>query len=108
MNLKAGWNHVQLKLSTARGNPAEMTAIKNIRIFWVNLAGDPLTFKVDDIVLSRGLYAADRTALDALIAEAEAVASPSADLTEALNFAKAATSQRYVDIATARLTGALR
>ena len=106
LNLEAGWNHVQLKIGSARGNARDMTAIKNIRIFWVGLT-KTLTFKVDDIVLSHGLYASDRAELDALIAEAGAVASPSAELTEALDFAKGATSQRYVDIATERLAKAL-
>ena len=59
-------------------------------------------------MLSRGLYAADRTELDALIAKAQAVASPSAALTQALAFAKDAESQRHVDIAAARLSQALQ
>lgn len=107
LDLQAGWNHVQLPLKTAAGNASSMQAIKNVRIFWVNLT-NTLTFKVDDIVLSRGLYAADRAELDTLIAKAEAVASPSAELTEALTFAKGANSQRYVDIATERLEAAMK
>jgi hypothetical protein len=107
IGLEAGWNHVLLPLSSARGNAGEMSAIKNVRIFWVNLT-KTLTFKVDDIVLTRGKYAADRTELDALLAEAKAVASPSAELTAALAFAEAATTQRYVDIAAARLETALK
>lgn len=107
MDLQAGWNHVQLPLGKARYSASAMTTIKNVRIFWVDLT-KTLTFKVDDIVLSRGKYAADRAELDALIANAEAVASPSAELAEALTFAKAATSQRYVDIATERLAAAMK
>ncbi len=109
LNLKEGWNHLQLRIGDARRGSAgwtNLTTIRNIRLFWVNLT-DTLTFKVDDIVISKGKYAADTAELRAMIAEAEAVTAPSAVLTEALAFAKQANSQRHVDIAVQRLEHAL-
>ncbi len=103
LGLEPGWNHLQLKLGTAmQSGMANFKTLENIRLF-LFLSG-PAVFKVDDIVLSRGKYAPDRSGLDALIAEAEALLPEGNSETETLlRRAKNACSQREVDLFTERL-----
>ena len=98
LGLQSGWNYVQLPISrSVRAGAAEFTALKNIRIFLINLPSQ-VTFKVDDIVLSRGKYALYVDELSALIDQAEALnPEDDSDLGVALSRAKDALSQRQVD-----------
>jgi lysophospholipase L1-like esterase len=108
LGLKSGWNYLQLPVSgAAKANVDQLKSIKNIRIFLINLPSE-VTMKVDDIVLAQGKFALYRGELDDLIAEAEA-GKPAEDsaLGIALARAKAAQSQRQVDVATDALAALL-
>ena len=103
LGLKPGWNHLQLKISgAAKTNPEQFKTIKNLR-FFLFLSGET-TFKIDDIVLSKGRYAADKTELQELLKKAGQDASQSSAQKEAVQFANKATSQRSVDLAAEKLS----
>ncbi|MBP5292496.1 MAG: hypothetical protein J6023_00025 [Clostridia bacterium] len=105
LGLQEGWNHIQLKISGAAKTAIDQfKTLENLR-FFLFLNGET-EFKIDDIVLSKGKYAADRAELKLLLEQAETIESPSWAQKEAIAFAKEATSQRMVDLAVEKLQNA--
>ncbi len=105
LGLQAGWNKLQLPM---RALPAGMTTLKNIRLFLIGVT-EPVTLKLDYVVLSKGRVAEDTTALSeaAVAAEDYLLTATHNELLAALQYAKAAMSQADVDAAAARLLSAL-
>ncbi len=107
LGLKQGWNHVVIPISAA-GKPGmnEFQTLNHVRIFWRFLS-ETITFKVDDITLTRGRYAKDRSQLEAYMKEAkERLLHDEGNheqLLQALELAERATTQRSVDLAAERL-----
>ena len=105
LGLKGGWNHLQLKIGNAvKTNFKDFETLQNLRFFL--FLNDTTEFKVDDIVLSKGKYAANRQELDDLLKKAETIESPSLSQKNAIAFAKDATSKRMVDLAIEKLNNA--
>ncbi|MBE6767901.1 MAG: hypothetical protein E7549_03210 [Ruminococcaceae bacterium] len=105
LGLQAGWNKLQLPLTAL---PASMTSIKGVRLFLMGVT-EPITVKLDHMVVSKGRVAANTEALDAVLAEAKAqlAVKEHAALARAVEAAAGALSQADVDAAVARLTAAL-
>ena len=109
LGLKAGWNKVQLRLGGGSlSRPEEFKTVKNLRMFIVNMTAE-LTFKVDNIVLSKGRVAANTAAFDATLAEAKATLErvDDAALKKIVALADMAMSQADVDALTPRLRAAI-
>ena len=109
LGLKAGWNKVQLRLGGGSlSRPEEFKTVKNLRMFIVNMTAE-LTFKVDNIVLSKGRVAANTATFDATLAEAKALLEKVDDaaLKKIVELADMATSQADVDALTPRLRAAI-
>ena len=105
LSLERGWNHVVVPISAAgKSGIDKFETLNYLRIFWRNLE-QTITFKVDDIVLTRGKFAEDRTVLDAYLARAKEIleANDSEALYEAVALAERATTQRSVDLAAEKL-----
>lgn len=106
LSLKQGWNHVVVPISAAgKANIGDFKTLNYLRIFWRNL-DETITFKVDDITLSKGKFAADRTELDELLEMAEEMLEDDPDneaLAEALALADLVNTQRSVDLLVEKL-----
>ncbi len=106
LSLKQGWNHVVVPISAAaKAKIDEFHTLNYLRIFWRHL-DETITFKVDDITLSRGKFAADRTALDALLEQAKDALADDPDneaLMQTIKLGRVATTQRAVDLAVEKL-----
>ena len=107
LSLKQGWNHVVVPISAAgKAKIDEFETLNYLRIFWRNLT-ETITFKVDDITLSKGKFAADRAELDELLTIAEEMLEDDPDneaLMEALSLADMVNTQRSVDLLVEKLT----
>ncbi len=105
LGLQTGWNKLQLPLTAL---PASMTSIKGVRLFLIGVT-EPITVKLDYMVLSKGRVAANTEALDTAIADARAqlAVTEHAGLTRALATAEAAVSQADADAAVALVQAAL-
>lgn len=102
LGLKEGWNHLQLKISSAvKSSPDQFKTIKNLR-FFLFLEGET-TFKIDDIVLAKGRFAADVAEMNRRLEALEKVSTVTSEIREAIDFAKKANSQRAVDLAVERM-----
>jgi hypothetical protein len=75
-----------------------------VRIFWRFLS-ETITFRVDDITLTKGRYAKDRSQLEAYMKEAMELLrdADNEELLMALDLADRATTQRSVDLAAEKL-----
>ncbi|MBR5615975.1 MAG: hypothetical protein IKW66_04055, partial [Clostridia bacterium] len=106
LSLKQGWNHVVVPISSAaKANAGDFKTLNYLRIFWRNL-DETITFKVDDITLSKGKFAADRTELDELLTIAREMLEDDPDnevLAEAIDLADMVNTQRSVDLLTEKL-----
>ncbi len=111
LNLQEGWNHLVLPINSSSKTALDrMDVLNYVRIFWRNLP-HTITFRVDDIVLTQGKYAADTSALSAILTQAEAALAQDEDneaLVNAIALAKAATTQRSVDLAAEKLEKLLK
>lgn len=105
LGLQAGWNKLQLPLTAL---PASMTSIKGVRLFLIGVT-EPITVKLDYMVLSKGRVAANTEALGTAVAEAQAqlAIKEHAALARALANAETAVSQADVDATVAMLQAAL-
>ena len=105
LGLEQGWNHVVVPISAAgKAGMDQFKTLNYLRIFWRNLS-ETITFKVDDIVLTKGKFAADRSVLDTYLTEAKEIleTADSEELYEAVAMAEQATTQRSVDLAAEKL-----
>ncbi len=111
LSLKQGWNHVVVSISAAgKANIGDFKTLNYLRIFWRNLT-ETITFKVDDITLSKGKFAADRAELDELLEMAEEMLEDDPDneaLMEALSLADMVNTQRSVDLLVEKLTALIQ
>ncbi len=105
LGLQAGWNKLQLPLTSL---PSNMTTLRSVRVF-LNGVTEPITMKLDHIVLSKGRVAANTEVLDAVAAEAQGFLAEhhSKMLEEALKEAKSALSQADVDAQVMKLAAAI-
>ncbi|MBP5231211.1 MAG: hypothetical protein ILO68_05715, partial [Clostridia bacterium] len=98
LGLKEGWNHLQLKISgAAKAAPEQFQTLRNLRFFL--FLEDETTFKIDDVVLSKGRYAADKAELKRQLERWGQISNPDAETAAAIEFARKVTSQRSVDLA---------
>ena len=105
LGLQPGWNKLQLPLTALPGN---MTSIRNVRLFAMGTS-QPITMKLDYMVVSKGRVAANTDGWSAAIAAAKAQLETMnhSGLAAALANAEAAVSQADVDAATLLLNAAL-
>lgn len=104
LGLEPGWNHLVLKIGSAmKTNPGAFKTLENIRLFL--FLDSPVTYMVDDIVLTKGKLAADRCDLDEWITEAETYLSGNKNetLEMLLPFAKEAQTHRSCEILSERI-----
>ncbi|MBO5797755.1 MAG: NAD-binding protein, partial [Clostridia bacterium] len=109
LGLQAGWNKIQLPLTSGGTNVDRFKKLNHIRCFVVNMTDGPLTLKIDNIVLAKGKAAADTDAWFAAVTEAKAMLAEkeNADLRAAFDLALTAVTQSDVDAFTARLVAAI-
>lgn len=119
LNLKSGWNRIQLKLDGPESGPTavdQFETIQNLRVWAITTK--TVSMKIDDVVLVHSLKADDTAELDKQLAIADALteddlkdysAGVVAALKTAIANAKEAKtlSQRSVDVAAAALKDAL-
>lgn len=109
LGLKAGWNKVSLRLGSGSiTNGDSFKTIKNLRMFILNIKGE-LTFKVDNVVLSKGRVSSDTAAFDKTLAAAQTFLSTHKNeaLQQVVALAEKAMSKADVDALAPKLAAAL-